>query len=69
MKQKKDNTQPKNPDQHDPSQVPHKTPHKASIENPDKDDQPNPGKTNNIDDDPDQTRRKIPVDEKPERES
>jgi hypothetical protein len=56
------NKQPKNPDVHDPSQVPHKTP-KASVENPDKQDQPNPGKTNNIDDDPDQTMKKIPVED------
>ena len=56
--------QPKNPDVHDPSKLQHKTPHKASIENPDKPDQPNPGKTNTIDDDPDQTMKKIPMEEK-----
>lgn len=61
MKDQQNKQQPKNPDVHDPSQLQHKTPHKASIENPDRQDQPNPGKTNNIDDDPDQTKKKIPV--------
>jgi hypothetical protein len=30
--------QPKNPDVHDPSKILHKTPRKASVENPDKTD-------------------------------
>jgi hypothetical protein len=55
--------QPQNPDVHDPSQMPHKTP-KSLVENPDKQDNPNPGRTNTIDDDPDQTKRKIPVEDK-----
>jgi len=57
-------SQPKDQDVHDPSKIQHKTPHKASIENPDQPDQPNPGKTHTIDDDPDQTLKKIPVEEK-----
>ncbi|HLZ87872.1 MAG TPA: hypothetical protein VKQ52_11545 [Puia sp.] len=60
-------TQPKNPAIHDPSRIQHKTPRKASIENPDKNDQPDPGKEIRIDDDPDQTKRKIPVSEDPRR--
>jgi hypothetical protein len=59
--------QPKNRDVHDPSKIQHKTPHKASIENPDQQDQPNPGKANHIDDDPDQTMKKIPMEEKEKR--
>ena len=53
--------QPKNPEVHDPSTVKHKTPRKASIEDPEKNDPPAPGKEPRIDDDPDQTMKKIPV--------
>jgi hypothetical protein len=60
--------QQRNPEVHDPSKILHKTPRKASIENPDKQDRPDPGKTHNIDDDPDQTKRKIPVEDRHERE-
>lgn len=55
--------QPKNPDVHDPSKLPHKTSRKAVIENPDQKEDPN--KKITIDDDPDQTKKKIPVEEKP----
>jgi hypothetical protein len=61
--------QRKNPDVHDPSQLPHKTPRKASIENPDTRETPDPAKRPNPDDDPDQTRKKIPVEEEPKQGS
>jgi hypothetical protein len=61
-------TPQRNPEVHDPSKILHKTPRKASVENPDKQEQPDPGKTHNIDDDPDQTKRKIPVEDHGERE-
>ena len=63
----KDNKKNKQPSTHDPSKMPHNTPRKsnmgkdpqdAEIENPDQNDQPEIKTT--IDDDPEQTKRKVP---------
>ncbi|HVU98138.1 MAG TPA: hypothetical protein VHE34_23100 [Puia sp.] len=61
-------TPQRNPEVHDPSKILHKTPRKASVGNPDQQERPDPGKTHNIDDDPDQTKRKIPVEDPRERD-
>lgn|GEM_PF-6490044 len=61
--------QPQDPEVHNPSKTPGKDQRKSSVENPDKNDQPNPGKEPKIDDDPDQTMKKIPVEKGSARES
>jgi len=60
--------QQRNPAVHDPSKILHKKPRKASIENPDRQRLPSPGETRKIDDDPGQTKRKIPVEDREQRE-
>ena len=61
--------QQRNPDVHDPSKIQHKTPHKASVGKPGKQDRPDPGKTHKVEDDPKRATQKVPMEEPGKRDS